>query len=249
MRKALAIFHRILTGLACLLLTACFDIREELWVHRDGSGRAELTYVVPRSAVMLAGGTEELETRLRELMATQPKLKLEALQVSEGETGVTIAATVTTESMLSLMDLKKSGDMRTLPGSAVDIAGDFDVRMVGLDIDFSRTIRVKEALGLGAFGVSAEDKKNRKLAYILHLPKKPLSSNALAIEDDGKTLRWELTLGEAMQKPLVTSFRARMPVPVAVWYGAALILVALTILLWKIWKWRRRSAERMDVAD
>ena len=41
MRKAAAIFRRILAGLACLLLTGCFEIREEFWIHRDGSGKAE----------------------------------------------------------------------------------------------------------------------------------------------------------------------------------------------------------------
>jgi hypothetical protein len=249
MRKAAAISNRIFAGLACLLLTACFDIREELWVHRDGSGKAELTYVIPGPALVLTGGAEGLEKKIRDLMATQPKLKLEALRVTEGEQGATVAATVTTESMLSLLDLKKSDNMRNLPGAATDIAGDFDVRLSGLDIDFSRTIKVKDALGLASLGVGPEDRKNRKLVYILHLPKRPEESNAMVIEDDGKTLRWEATLGEAMSKPLVTSFRARMPVPIAVWYGLGLVVVALTVLARKIWKWRKGRAERVDVPD
>ena len=250
MRKAPAYFRRILAGLACLLLSGCFEIREELWVHRDGSGKAELTYVIPNSALMLTGGTEGLEGKIREMMSKQePQLKLEALQITEGEQGTRVAATVTTESMLSLMDLKKSDDMRTLPGAATDIAGNFDVRMRGLDIDFSRTIKVKDALGFAALGVNAEDRKNRKLVYILHLPKRPAESNAMIIEDDGKTLKWEATLGEALSKPLVTSFRARMPIPTAVWYGLALVVVALTVLARKIWKWRAQSPEHLDVPD
>jgi hypothetical protein len=249
MRKAAAIFRRILAGLACLLLTGCFEIREEFWIHRDGSGKAELIYVIPKSALVFTGGSEGLETRIRDLMAKQPKLKLESLSITDGEQGAKVAATVTTESMLSLVDLKKDDDMRTLPGAAVDIAGDFDVRMRGLDIDFSRTIKVKDALGLAALGVSGEDRENRKLTYILHLPKRPEESNAMVIEDDGKTLRWEATLGEAMSKPLVTSFRARMPVPIAVWYGLGLVVVALTVLARKIWKWRRGRADRVDVCD
>lgn len=250
MRKAPAYFRGFLAILACLLSTACFEIREELWVHRDGSGKAELTYVIPKSALMLAGSAEGLESKIRELMSKQePQLKLEALQITEGEQGIKVAAIVTTESMLSLMDLKKSDGMRALPGAATDIAGNFDVRMRGLDIDFSRTIKVKDALGFAALGVNADDRKNRKLVYILHLPKRPKESNAMIIEDDGKTLKWEATLGEAMSKPLVTSFRARMPVPTAVWYGLGLVVVALTVLLRKIWKWRAKSPERLDVPD
>ena len=71
----------------------------------------------------------------------------------------------------------------------------------------------------------------------------------MVIEDDGKTLKWEATLGEAMSKPLVTRFRARMPVPVAGWYGLGLVVVAFAVLARKLWKWRRGRAERVDVAD
>ena len=56
MRKLPAIFLRLLAAAACLLLAACFDIREEVWIERHGAGRAELCYTVPESALLLTGG-------------------------------------------------------------------------------------------------------------------------------------------------------------------------------------------------
>ena len=226
--------------LACLLLAGCFDIREELWIHRDGSGKAELTYVIPPSALLLAGGTEELEAKIRTMIASQPQLSLDALQVKEIEAGIEVSATVSTKSMLSLLDLKKGEGARQLPGAAIDIAGNFDVRLQGLDIDFTRTVKVREALGLLSMGVGKEERDTRRLVYILHLPVPPEESNAMKVEDDGRTLKWETTLGEALKKPVVTSFRARMPIPTRVWYGLALVIVAITALARTVWKWRRR---------
>ncbi|WP_035613848.1 hypothetical protein [Haloferula sp. BvORR071] len=237
----LRLFLRVFSGLlACLLLAGCFDIKEELWVHSDGSGKAELTYVIPASALLVAGGTEGLEKKIRDMMATQPKLRLDALEVKETESGVRVAARISTDSLLALLDLKKNAGGRELPGAAMDLAGNFDVRLIGLDVDFARTVKVREALGLASFGVSKDDREKRKLIYILHLPKPAKESNAMTTEDDGKTLKWEATLGEAMKKPLVTSFRASMPIPPTVWYGLALVLVAITALARAVWKWRTR---------
>ncbi|WP_367874522.1 hypothetical protein [Luteolibacter sp. Populi] len=242
MRKPAAILKRFLAALAaCLLLAGCFEIREELWVHQDGSGNAELTYVIPAKALLLTGGTEGLEQKIRQMMATQPKLSLDKLEITTSGDGVKVAAKVSTKSLLALRDLKKDDSTRSIPGAAVDIAGVFDVHRRGLDIDFVRTIKVKDALGLAAFAIGKEDRDKRRLTYILHLPKPAAESNAMFIEDDGKTLKWEATLGEAMKKPLVTSFRAQIPIPTAVWYGLGLVAVALIALGRKIWKWRKRA--------
>src|SRR6476660_2473852 len=104
--------------LACLLLAGCFDIKEELWIHRDGSGKAELTYVIPSSALIVTGGIEGLERKIRDMMATQPKLNLDALDLKETEAGVRVAAKISTDSILSLLDLKRDESARQLPGAA-----------------------------------------------------------------------------------------------------------------------------------
>lgn len=243
MRKLPAILMRFLAGLACLMLSACFDIREEVWIRRDGSGSAELTYIVPGSATFLTGGTSGLETKIRTLVASQPKLRLDSVAVTEEDDRAKIAVKISTDSMFSLVDLKKSEGFKNLPASAVDLAGSFDVRMRGLTIDFARTVRVKEALGWAALGIGAEDRADRHLTYVVHLPTAAKESNATSVEDGGKTLTWDSTLGEALKGPVVTSFKARMPIPAVAWFAAGLIGLALIGLTLRIHRSRRKRSE------
>ncbi|MEK7951444.1 hypothetical protein [Luteolibacter soli] len=240
MRKLPAIFHRLLILAACLLLGACFDIHEEVWIERNGSGRAELRYTVPESALFLNGGTSGTEKKIREIIATQPSLILDDISVEAKDGNATVSVKVSTKSLLSLLDLKKSESFQNLPESTADIAGHFDVRLRWLDLDFARSVHVREALGLASLAVGSDDRENRHLTYIIHLPKAAKESNATSVTDDGKTLTWDYTLGQAIQKPIVTRFRATMPIPRYAWAAAAaLLLVGAATAAWIVRKLRR----------
>lgn len=248
MRKLPAILYRLLALAACLLLSACFDIREEVWIERNGAGRAELRYTVPESALFLTGGASGVERKIRELVATQPSLTLEGASVEVKDERATIRVQLSTKSMLSLLDLKKSESFQNLPEAATNIAGHFDVRLKWLDVDFTRSIHVREALGLASLAVGAEDRENRKLTYIIHLPKAAKEHNATLVTDDGRTLTWETPLGEAMKKPVVTRFRATMPVPRYAWAGGAGLLLAIGGLAVR-WRKMRRSLRKAATAS
>jgi hypothetical protein len=242
MRKLPAIFHRFLVLAACLTLAACFDVREEVWIERNGAGRAELRYTVPESALLLGGGAAGTEKKIRDLIATQPSLILDSVAVEMKDERATVAVNVSTKSMLSLLDLKKSDSFQSLPESTANIAGHFDVRLRLLDLDFSRSIHVKEALGLASLVVGGDDRENRRLTYIIHLPKPAKENNATQVTDGGKTLTWDYSLGEAMQKPIVTRFRASMPIPRYAWAAAAGLLVTVT----GIGGWMTRKLRRLS---
>ena len=154
----------------------------------------------------------------------------------------TVSVNVSTKSMLSLLDLKKSDSFQSLPETAANIAGHFDVRLRWLDLDFSRSIHVKEALGLASLVVGGDDRENRRLTYIIHLPKPAKENNATQVTDGGKTLTWDYPLGEAMQKPIVTRFRASMPIPRYAWAAAAGLLVTIT----GIGGWMTRKLRRLS---
>jgi len=242
MRKLTAIFTRFPALLACLVLSSCFDIREELWVKSDGSARAELTYVVPDSALFLTSGAEGLEAKIRELIGKQPELRLDDVSVTVANERATVALKVSTDSLYSLRKLKRREGMDELPSSAADIAGKFEVKRSGLTIDFSRTVKVREALGLGALAVGADDRATRRLTYIVHLPYAAKESNAMIVEDGGKTLKWDSSLGDALKSPLITRFQARMPIPPTVVYAGGLIALAILALGWRVVSLRRRRA-------
>ena len=72
----------------------------------------------------------------------------------------------------------------------------------------------------------------------MHLPEAAIESNADTISNGGRTLAWDSTLGDALGRPLVTRFKARMPVPPALWFAAGLVVLALTVLLLRL---RRRA--------
>ncbi|MCW1925785.1 hypothetical protein OKA05_24720 [Luteolibacter arcticus] len=242
MRKLPAIFHRLLALVACLLLSACFDIREEVWIERNGAGRAELRYTVPESALLLSGGAAGVEKKIRDLIASQPSLILDGVSVEVRDERAIVAVNVSTKSMLSLLDLKKSDSFQNLPESTANIVGHFDVRLRWLDLDFSRSIHVREALGLASLAVGSEDREQRRLTYIVHLPKAAKESNATLITDGGKTLTWDTTLDEAMKRPLVTRFRATMPIPRYAWAAVAGALLAIAgSAVWVTRKLRRLS--------
>jgi hypothetical protein len=249
MRKLPAIFSRLLAALACLLLGACFDIREEVWIHRDGSGRAELKYTIPESALLLGGGIAGLEQKVRELVATEPKVRLDDVKVSTAGGEARIAVKLSTDSMLSLLELQESEAFQELPDAAGNIAGTVVVKLRGLDIDFTRTVKVREALGLASLAIGAEDRRDRSLEYIVHLPKAPKESNATRTENGGKTLVWKATLGEALKRPLVTRFRAALPIP---WYAhaaAGLLLAGIVALVLRLRRKRRQRREDACMVD
>lgn len=245
MRKLAAIFPRVLAALAALALSACFDIREELHIHRDGSGKAALDYTVPASALLLAGGKEGMEEKIRALIASQPKLRLDAVTVDQaGPDEARIAVKISTDSMLALLDMQESEAFGELPSAARKLAGHIDLRLRGLDLHFLRTVEVREALGLGALAISGKERAKRTLTYIVHLPKAASESNATTVADHGRTLIWEATLGEALRRPLVTRFRAPLPIPWYVHAGVLALILGLAGWALRVIRRRRRRADR-----
>jgi hypothetical protein len=244
MRKLPAIFLRVLAVFAAFALSACFDIREEIHIHRDGSGKAALDYTIPASALLLGGGKEGMEGKIRELVASQPKLRLDSVKVTEaGADEARIEVRISTDSMLALLDMQESEAFRELPSAAGKLAGHIDFRLRGLDLYFARTVEVREALGLAALAIGGEERAKRKLTYIVHLPKAASESNATSVSDDGRTLVWEATLGEALRAPLVTRFRAPLPIP---WYAHAGALALIAGLVGWGLRIRRRRKRAVD---
>lgn len=244
MRKPHAIIYRILAGLFCFFLSACFEVHEEIWVHRDGSGRGEFTYTVPQSAIDLGGGQDEIEQKIRALIAKNPPLAIEHISFTTAPDETIVSVAISTSSLLALRKIADSNKGSDTASQFRRFAGDFDIQIAGLDIDFSRTINVRKALGLASFAVGGSDRKNRHLTYIVHLPNAAKSSNATSTEDEGRTLIWEKTLGDALKKPLTTHFHAAMPIP---WWGYAslvILTVGIIALVWWVLKKCRNHSRK-----
>ena len=233
---------RFCVFLACFVLTSCFDIREEVWVHADGSGRAKFDYHFPEQALLAFGGQDRLEARLRETFGNSENLHLERLAIVEDDGDLHLNLEVGIDSMLEMRELSDSPAFRNLPEASREFAGTFDVRVEGLEVSFRRQVDFREALGFTAFAIGPNQRRDRGVEIIVHLPVAAAEHDADETADDGKTLVWRRSLGEVLDTPLVTSFRA--PVPLPPWLlpalaGAAIILAGGAILLWR--RFRRRK--------
>ena len=232
----------LLTSLGCLLLSSCFDIREEIWISANGTGRAELNYTVPSSAITLAGGEKGLREEVQRLFDSEPALKLDELSITPNGSDTLISLRASTDSMLSLIDLQENEAFSSLPDTALGFAGAFQVSLDGLTVNFDRRIDLQKALGLASLAISGDQRNKRQLRYVIHLPNQPETHNASEATDGGRTLIWNYTLGEALASPISTSFQAPIPIP---WFLIAGVILLVVILLWAIAKvWRRKMSSR-----
>jgi hypothetical protein len=223
-----------------MLVAACFDTHEELWVNADGSARAEFVYHIPKKALLALGGSTGLERQVRELVGTQPELRLDSLKIDRAGDDIELAAHLSTDSLLWLRDIKKNAALSKIPESTTDFAGVFKVKLESLKVDFSRTLNIGHALGLSSFLIGQEDRENRHFCCVIHLPLPAIESNATRTEDGGRTLIWDTPLGDALKGPVITRFRAPIPLPHWLVPASAGAVALLGLISWQVVRWRRR---------
>ncbi|MGL4400934.1 MAG: hypothetical protein ACRCXD_13775 [Luteolibacter sp.] len=202
-----SILH-LLTCVAAALSLSCIDGREEVWIHANGSGRAEAVYSVPAVAAGLHGGKDGVRRMIERFLENAPGITSSSCEVATAGDQLEIRVRTTFDSALEL----KKFSSGTLPSAAAGLAGKFELAVKGLSIDFARTIHAGDALP-GAGLIPVAQIKDRYLTYIFHLPKAATTSNATRTENSGRTLVWEFPLAQAIAGPVTTRFTAPVPLP------------------------------------
>jgi hypothetical protein len=233
---------RLTALMAVSLLVSCIDGREEIWIHRDGSGRAEVNYTLPASAAVFQGGEAGVRHMLEEFLSKSTALTTSSVEVKTVGDRLHIRVLA---SFAAAMDLKKIAEgpgMHELPSSATGLAGTVTVALRGLSLDFTRSLTPGTSLP-GAALLPASAFQDRSLTYIIHLPLAATESNATRKLDGGRTLIWEFPLAEAVKKPITTHFIAPIPFPKWIWLLGIGLLLLLGLILhgWK----RRRIAKHL----
>jgi len=204
--------HRTL-ALACLailslLISSCIDGREEVWLNADGSGRAELEYEIPAAAARFHRGETGVREMIGKLLKDHPDSRYE---VSTRGDRLKIHVALAFKSAGDLAALTSSATQQKAPASFDHLAGIFDISRSFRTVEFNRTISPGKAFPVAL--VPADQWKNRKLSYTIHLPVVPEESNATRITDGGRTLIWEQPLTTAVRQPILIHFKAKIPIP------------------------------------
>lgn len=236
-------FACILIGLIAALLSSCIEGREEIWLHVDGSGKADLRYDIPASAARFHQGAEGVEKLIGTLLKDFPNSRHEV--VTDGDR-LKIRVLLDFKSASDLDSLATSAETKKTPASFDHLAGKFVVERSLNKIDFTRTISPGKAFPT-AF-IPASQFQNRKLTYILHLPLVPTESNADKTADGGRTLIWDQPLSQAIREPIVIHFKATIPIPAWMILTAIGVAVILIAIVWKLLAYFARGNSMMKQA-
>ncbi len=242
MRKFAIVLH-LLAVLSTLLLVSCIDGSEEYWINTDGSGRAEITYVLPAAAARFQGGAKGVEKLLADFLATTPAITTSSHQVSENDGHLSVHVTATFDSVLELRNVSKGQSIKELPSSASGLTGAIDFELIGRKVHASRVLAVNKALP-GASFLPASQFAGHRLSYIVHLPVAATVTNATLLENDRRTLIWDIPLAEAVRAPVTLRFEAPLPIPMRWLVGTIALLVLLVMAICVFIRHRRRKATR-----
>lgn len=218
-----------LLALACLLLPSCIDGNEQIRINADGSGTCTATYFVPVAAIAASGGVEKMRLQVEEWAAGEDGLTLDALEIAEEGDRLHIHAALSFKNALALIDASSPDSMEKLPRAAHALAGTLDFRMRGRQVDLTRTVQPRQALGAALLLSGPADLAEHRLVYQISLPVTPDSHNATRTADGGRTLVWDFPLDEAVENPPVMRLVATVPIPWWLWLAAGLALLLLIL--------------------
>ncbi len=237
---------RVLTVITACVLVSCIEVREEIWLNSNGSGRGDVRYSLPAAAARFQGGEAGVRRLIGGFLKKTPAITTSSYEVVTDQDRLKIHIQATFDSALDLKVISKGSAMEKLPSSATSLAGEMAVDIHGRTVDFTRTIAPGKALP-GAIFLPASQFQGRNLTYIIHLPNAASESNATRVENAGRTLVWEYPLAGAIQNPVSLRFKAKIPIPLwLVVSGVALVfLLAYFALRWKISARKRLRASSL----
>ncbi len=211
---------------AAILVSSCFDSREEIWINADGSGAARITVSLPTTAALLHGGEKGVRKTIETYLEASPAFSSYALDMKTEAGRLTINVALTFDDALALSDLGRSPAASALPSAGTGLLGKTEIEFTGLSVAFDRQVDLSKALP-GAIFVPESQLAGYELTTILHLPLPATTHDATATSDGGRTLVWEIPLATAFKGPVTNRFTMPLPIP---WLTIGMIAVPVVIL-------------------
>lgn len=223
MRKLLL----LMLALALLLLGGCMDVEVHLVINADGSG--ELTHVATIDNAMMEmmelGGDEDVFAEL--IAQLEAKEFAVTTFAEEGVLGVrgTKHVPAVTPAALAVW-----GDEVPTSGPGLTVTEDQVSTRFEFDFNYDLRLLEEEEFLEDEFFDPSMLEDYISYVFMVTLPVEPLSHNADSVSADGRTLTWNLKLGE--QNPVeFTAVDGYSLVGLAVLGGAALLLLFLLVLI------------------
>lgn len=225
----------LLFGLLLIFLAGCVEYDEEVWLNKDGTGRAKLVIGVLTSYE----NPEELDRFI-----DQPGISLISKSITRKESYTYYSLDFRFDSLEAFNNLNDQV-------SNADFFGRITIRK-----ENDGTITMNRRIALGS--LSSEDDEFEQLIsklsrenliwhYKMHLPWKIISANADQSNIDLKsnTVSWEYQTSYLWNKPQVmtVSMKQASPILPLVLIGLAALIVIIT-LLW----WRKRTRKAVSQA-
>lgn len=215
----------MLFGLLLVLLTGCVDYTEELWLNKDGTGKAKLVIGVISSYE----NPEELNRFL-----DQPGISLISKSVSRKQNYTYYNLYFKFNSLEAFNSLNDQV-------SNADFFGRITVNK-----EDDGTVTMNRRISLGS--ISSEDDEFEQLIsklsqgnftwhYKMHLPWKIISSNADQVNIDYKknTVTWEYQTAYLWNRPqtMTVMMKPSPPLLPLALIGLALILIIISLVWWR----------------
>lgn len=219
------IIVRGLAPLAALALAGCIDSREEVWIDRDGGGRAEIRVDIPTAATRLHGGAAGVRRLIDSFFAASPEIRSSKVDVHTTGDRTVVDVAMEFDSALKATEMTGGEAIDHLPPAARHLSGEVEARLRGLTLDFNRVISPGEAIP-GVSWLPKSQLEGHRLEYIIHLPAVAKTSNATRTENGGRTLVWDIPLAAAVRQPFSTSFEMDLPIP---WSKVSAVAIPLSL--------------------
>lgn len=216
----------VLACAAALFLSSCLDSREEIWIHADGSGTAEITVQLPENAARLHGGATKIKALLSEYFETTPAFTSHTIKTSIQNEQLRIEIAITFDDAMDLIDATAPEALTALPTGTENFIPETSIDVQGLDLVFKRRADFFNAIP-GATFIPKDRLQGHGLTTIIHLPNAAKTHNASATQNQGRTLIWKTPLSVALQQPVENNFVMPLPIP---WQTIS-VVASLMILL------------------
>ena len=189
----------ILAALSAAMVSSN-DLREEVWLNPDGSGRARIEAEMSSAVAGLQGGEAEIRRQIEEMLATQAGFRAPVIEITNGNRKVRVVTRFAFESASDLLVDSTAQGASAKPSRIEHMIGEIEAAQSGWTLRIRRKMNHGKAFP-GASMLPTARLDGYNLTTILHLPSRPVSSNANRVENNGQTLIWEQPLSHALRNP------------------------------------------------